>query len=111
MARRFRYYATPDDIKEYLTGLGYKLENLYNVQDKTEVTGFSISGTDVQLDYDIRSRHPITGDLLTLGFGMIGLYSNVHTPEYTLERADRSLKLYERLHRRFSKPPTRAKDE
>lgn len=103
MARRFRYSATPDEIKAYVTSLGYNVEEHHYSADKAKVTGFSITGTDVELSYDIISQHPVTGDLFTLGFGMVGLHSNVHNSEYTPERAEHSRRLYEKLYRRFRK--------
>src|SRR5437870_12214165 len=101
MVRRLQYYGSPDEIKDYLNNLGYKVQEHHYSDDKSKVTGFTVLGTDVRLSYDLVSRHPVTGDLTTLGFGMIGLHTNPQSLDYSPEKAARSLKLYEKLYRRF----------
>jgi hypothetical protein len=94
MARKFRYHAAPDEVKSVLTDWGYVTEDLYD-GDHKEVVGFNVCETSVQLNYDL-----VVGTRV-VGYGLIVLRESLKD---TPEMADRSQKLYQKLHRRFGRP-------
>ena len=97
MARKFRYYAKPEEIKQYLIERGYSIQDLYS-RYETEPTGLAIVDTTVRLDYDLVIGESVVAE------GMITMRNTPITTGGDPEKAERSLKLYQKLYRRFSKP-------
>jgi hypothetical protein len=107
MARKFRYYADPREIANYLEGLGYEVTERHDRQGK-EARGFVVAGTTIDLSYD----HVIDGKVV--GHGLIRLQEGTLDPDPNNpynnlvnddpERYKQSLKLYRRLHSRFGRP-------
>ncbi len=105
--RKFRYFANPDEVVNYLVGLGYEVEDIYDRYGK-EILGFSIINTTVDLSYDL------VLDGKVVGHGMIRLLRGTLDQDPTNpnnklvnedgERYERSLKLYQKLKRRFGQP-------
>jgi hypothetical protein len=110
----FRYRVEPGEIKIYLRKQGYETKERYN-QDGTLATGFDVLDTYIEVSYDILAVHPITGDMLTAGYGLVSLRKQVlvRDPvrgsgwwvESDPEKYRESLRLYRRLYRRFRRPP------
>jgi hypothetical protein len=90
--RRFQPHATADEVKQFLTELGYELEDAY-YPDGGEPFGFYVRGTTLQFDYDILHEGHV------IGYGGISL--NNHRTVDDPESQDRSAKLFNRLYRRF----------
>lgn len=107
MSRSFHYRHSLEDVKKYLTEQGYQTTELY-YRDGGGPFGFSVEDTLIEVDHDMRFVHPVTGDLLTACQGMVGLHNNPFSPGFTLEKAERSLNLYQKLYRRCRKPPPKA---
>jgi hypothetical protein len=95
--RRFRYYATPDELKRFLHGLGYETQDVYS-QNGERVTSFRVSDANIDVGYDIVVQGRV------VGHGLVGLNTNPFQPDYSPGKAEASLKLYQKLYRKFRKP-------
>jgi hypothetical protein len=97
--RRFRYFASPEEVRQYVASLDYKTQDMYlpNIQ---EPIGFEVIDTTVKLTYGG------TIDGYNMGFGTIGLHNHglLDGDDVDVEIAERSLKLYQKLYRRYHKP-------
>ena len=100
MSRKFRYHAEPQEVKRYVEALGYQTEETYN-RERTRATGFAIRDTTVQLSYDLAIKQPVTGDLMTVGYGLIDLSDDIFSTGGDADKLQRSRELYEKLYRRF----------
>jgi hypothetical protein len=105
--RTFRYYANPEEIADYLRKDGYDIVDKYDRYGK-ELLGFTVAGTTVDLSYDLVVRGKVVGQ------GLIRLLRSNLEPDPNnpgnktvnddFEQYKRSLRLYQKLHRRFGKP-------
>lgn len=104
MLRKFVYDAAATEIRKYVEQLGFETVDNYS-RDGQEIIGFSVVDTTVSLNYDIK-----LGDD-TLGQGMISLHDSRLVPDPNnshnsiidadATRYAKSLKLYQKLYRRF----------
>ena len=94
MKRGFNYSVSPDEIAQFLREQGYQIEELYQ-SDGSGPFGFLVTGTTVQVDYDI------VRDGRIVAYGGISLNNNPFRLGGDTEKADRSHKLYQSLYRRF----------
>ena len=96
MSRAFVYYVEPEEVKKYLTDLGYQTENLHN-RSQGQIGGFAVIGTTVQVGYDL-----IVAGRFAAERRIAVLTDPLHTGN-DLEKLERSLKLYQKLYNRFRK--------
>ena len=98
-SRHFRYNSEPEQIRDYLSGLGYATDEIYD-RDTKQATGFAIRGTTVRLGYWL-----VTQGMISPAHPTIFLLNTPETTNGDLEMAERSMKLYQKLYRRFRKRP------
>ena len=100
MSKRFRYHADPQQVKQYVEALGYQVTEFHS-QDETDVLGFRVHETTVELSYDPIAKDPTTGDLKRVGYGLITLWDDAYSIGADTGKLERSRSLYEQLYRRF----------
>ncbi len=96
-SRHFAYSDEPEVIRRYITELGHSTDEIYD-RDTKQATGFAIRGTTVRLGY-----HLVTQGMLSPAHPTIFLLNTPKTTGGDLEMAERSIKLYQQLYRRFRK--------
>jgi hypothetical protein len=103
---KFIYYAEPEEIKEYLTELGYQTEEAYYASGEGPF-GFNVPGTTLQVGYDTVFPNALTGKVAAVAYGSISVSNSAFATGVDNEIADRSIELYNKLYRRFSRPRTK----
>jgi hypothetical protein len=97
MRRNFRYYVQPEEIRKYIESLGYRIEDMC-LPGEQEPWGFRVCDTTIELSYDLI----MDGD--RQAWGTVGIYNTPLELGDEEEKAERSRKLYLRLHRKFNRP-------
>ena len=99
MARHFRYEVESEDIQGYVMKLGYITENCYN-PDRSKIIGLSICGTTILIGYDIMIGNQVVSSR------EISMMNNPFSIGSDNEKEERSIKLYQKLYRRYHKRPS-----
>jgi hypothetical protein len=98
-SRHFAYGDEPEVIRNYITDLGCITDEVYD-RDTKQATGFAIRGTTVRLGYRL-----VTQGMMSPAHPTIFLLNTPETTNGDLEMAERSMKLYQKLYRRFRRRP------
>ena len=96
MSRQFPYYVEPDEVRQYLNELGCQTEDIYN-REQDKVVGFLVCDTSVIVGYDLVSSGRIVAQR------EIAFKNDPYWTGGDSEKEERSLKLYQKLYRRFHK--------
>jgi hypothetical protein len=99
MMRKFQYQARPDEVRQFLERLGFATDLTYGRYEPDPI-GFTVRGTTVRLDYDL------VVDGRIVAFGMISMLNTPISTGDDPQIAAASVKLYEKLYRRFRTPRT-----
>jgi hypothetical protein len=92
--RRFVYNTASSEIKEYLQDQGYQIQEYYSTTG--EPVGFDVVGTTIRLGYQFVDGRYVQG-------ATISMLNHPAVVEHEPETVGQSVRLYERLYRRFRK--------
>jgi len=96
MSRQFPYYVEPEEVRKYVHELGYQTEEIYN-HEQSKVVGFLVVGTSVIIGCNLISNGKIIAQR------EIAFKNDPYWIGDDSRKAERSLKLYQKLYRRFRK--------
>jgi len=99
VARQFKFYVEPEEIRQYLTNSGYETADVLH-RERNEVIGFRVLNMSVVIGYDLIFDGRVVAQRL------IALESTPPSTDTNSERTNQSLKLYLKLYRRFHNLPS-----
>ena len=96
MSRQFPYYVEPEEVIKYVHELGYQVEAIYN-HEHSKVVGFLVVGTSVIIGSDLIANGKFIAQR------EIAFKNDPYWIRDDFRKAERSLKLYQKLYRTFRK--------